>query len=127
MPARPVVSASASLPRRRAAFGGKQKTLALGVYPTVTLKLAREKRDEAKRLLADGIDPSIQRRLEKLSAQTGNGFRAVAEELLLKLEKENRAETTLTKMRWVACVRLSGGRRSADCRDNSTRTAFGGP
>jgi hypothetical protein len=39
-------------------FGGKQKTLAIGVYPTVTLKHAREKRDEAKRLLADNIDPS---------------------------------------------------------------------
>jgi integrase len=82
-------------------FGGKQKTLAVGVYPTVTLKLARDKRDEAKRLLADGIDPSIQRRLEKLSAQTGNSFWAVAEELLLKLEKEDRAEATLTKMRWL--------------------------
>ena len=49
-------------------FGGKQKTLAIGVYPTVTLKHAREKRDEAKRLLADNIDPSTQRRLEKLTA-----------------------------------------------------------
>jgi Arm DNA-binding domain len=37
-------------------FGGKQKTLAIGVYPTVTLKHAREKRDEAKRLLADNIE-----------------------------------------------------------------------
>ena len=49
-------------------FGGKQKTLAIGVYPTVTLKHAREKRDEAKRLLADRIDPSTHRRLEKLTA-----------------------------------------------------------
>jgi hypothetical protein len=48
-------------------FGGKQKTLAIGVYPTVTLKHAREKRDEAKRLLADRIDPSTHRRLEKLA------------------------------------------------------------
>jgi hypothetical protein len=82
-------------------FGGKQKTLALGVYPTVSLKLAREKRDEAKRLLATNIDPSIQRRLEKLTASTGDTFRAVAEELLVKLERERRAKATLAKNRWL--------------------------
>ena len=73
-------------------FGGKQKTLAIGVYPTVTLKHAREKRDEAKRLLADNIDPSTQRRLEKLTAASGNTFRAVAEEVLVKLEREGRTD-----------------------------------
>jgi integrase len=82
-------------------FGGKQKTLAIGVYPTVTLKHAREKRDEAKRLLADNIDPSTQRRLEKLMAATGNTFRAVAEEVLVKLEREGRADVTLAKKRWL--------------------------
>jgi integrase len=82
-------------------FGGKQKTLALGIYPTITLRQAREKRDEAKRLLAVNIDPSTQRRLEKLTASTGNTFRAVAEELLLKLEREERAEATLVKKRWL--------------------------
>lgn len=35
----------------------KEKRLALGVYPTVTLQEAREKRDEAKKLIAQGIDP----------------------------------------------------------------------
>jgi integrase len=82
-------------------FAGKQKTLALGIYPTVTLKHAREKREEAKRLLAENIDPSTQRRLEKLKATTGNTFRAVAEEMLLKLEREGRAEVTLVKNRWL--------------------------
>ena len=42
-------------------FGGKQKLLALGRYPAVTLSGARERRDEAKSLLAKGIDPSVQR------------------------------------------------------------------
>ena len=37
-------------------FGGKRKTRAIGAYPAVTLKHAREKRDYAKRLLADNID-----------------------------------------------------------------------
>jgi len=67
----------------------------------VTLKHAREKRDEAKRLLADNFDPSTQRRLEKLKAASGNTFRAVAEEVLAKLEREGRAEVTLAKKRWL--------------------------
>jgi integrase len=82
-------------------FGGKQKTLAMGAYPTVTLKAARDKREEAKRLLANGIDPSMQRRLDKQSTSTGNTFKAVAEEVLAKLEKEGRADVTLTKKRWL--------------------------
>jgi hypothetical protein len=82
-------------------FGGKQKTLALGVYPTITLKQAREKRDKAKLLLVTNIDPSTQRRLEKLTASTGKTFRAVAEELLAKLEREGRADATLAKQRWL--------------------------
>jgi integrase len=82
-------------------FGGKQKTLAIGAYPTFTLKAARDKREEAKRLLANGVDPSTQRRLEKQITSTGNTFRAVAEEVLAKLEKEGRADVTLTKKRWL--------------------------
>jgi integrase len=65
------------------------------------LKYAREKRDEAKRLLADNIDPSTQRRLEKLTVATRNTFRAVAEEVLVKLEREGRADVTLAKKRWL--------------------------
>jgi integrase len=56
-------------------FGGKQKTLAIGVYPTVTLKHAREKRDEAKRLLADNIDwlfPSVRSISRPMSENTLN-------------------------------------------------------
>ena len=43
-------------------FGGKQKTLALGVYPMVSLKVARDKREKAKEQLAAGDDPSIEKR-----------------------------------------------------------------
>ena len=46
-------------------FGGKQKTLALGVYPAVGLKEARAAREAAKRLLAEGRDPSEARRAER--------------------------------------------------------------
>jgi hypothetical protein len=105
-------------------FGGKQKTLAFGVYPTITLKHAREKRDEAKQHLADNIDPSTQRRLEKLAAATGNTFRAVAEEVLVKLEKEGRADVTLTKKRWLLDFAYPAiGERPV--RNHRARSAFG--
>lgn len=65
-------------------FGGKEKLLSLGVYPDVGLKDARERRDEARKLLADGIDPSehrkAQERQKKQSAE--NSFEAVAREWL---------------------------------------------
>jgi hypothetical protein len=43
-------------------FAGKQKTLALGVFPEVSLADARERREEARKLLASGIDPSENRK-----------------------------------------------------------------
>jgi integrase len=58
-------------------FGGKEKTLALGVYPETSLKQAREKRDAAKKQIADGIDPGLDRKIKKTGA-TENSFQAVA-------------------------------------------------
>ena len=49
-------------------FMGKEKLLSLGQYPTVSLAEARAKRDDAKRLLADGIDPSVQKKLDGIDA-----------------------------------------------------------
>ena len=46
-------------------FEGKQKLLALGVYPDVPLKLARERRDAARKLLANSIDPNENRKAKK--------------------------------------------------------------
>ncbi len=43
-------------------INGKEKLLSLGVYPQVSLKAAREKRDEIKAFIAQGIDPSIERK-----------------------------------------------------------------
>ena len=40
-------------------FDGKEKRISLGVYPAVTLKRARDRREEARSLLAEGIDPSV--------------------------------------------------------------------
>jgi integrase len=80
-------------------FGGKQKLLALGTYPIVSLKDARLEREEAKRLLFAGIDPSQQRKEE--AQQQGDTFRVVADEYIAKIAKEGRAERTLTKVRWM--------------------------
>jgi hypothetical protein len=46
-------------------FAGARKTLALGVYPAATLARARQRRDRARALLADGVDPSTAKRQEK--------------------------------------------------------------
>ena len=63
-------------------FAGKRKTLALGVYPAVSLTGAWEKRREAKKLLAKGkgTDPDATKREEKLAAAAANTFEIVARE-----------------------------------------------
>ncbi|HRN77567.1 integrase arm-type DNA-binding domain-containing protein [Ottowia sp.] len=63
-------------------FGGKQKTLALGVYPTVMLADARRAREAAKKLLAAGTDPSLAKRVAKATTRVSasNTFEAVATE-----------------------------------------------
>lgn len=61
---------------------GKQKTLALGVYPIVTLKDARDAREEAKRLLMQGVDPSAFRQQTKAVSKemAANSFEMVTRE-----------------------------------------------
>lgn len=59
-------------------FGGKQKTLALGVYPTTTLAAAREKRAQAKKMLAANIDPGEQKKQEQFEQSNGDSFEEVA-------------------------------------------------
>jgi len=65
-------------------YAGKEKTLSLGVYPEVSLKEAREKRDNARKLLANQIDPNEQKRLKKQACYLNaeNSFEAVAMEWL---------------------------------------------
>lgn len=80
-------------------FAGKQKMLSLGVYPTVSLKDARTQRDEAKRLLAQGIDPSTHRQQTKAinMAAAANSFEVIAREWLIK-RKGELVDGTLTRM-----------------------------
>jgi len=67
-------------------FGGKRKTISMGVYPDVGLKAAREKRDDARRLLADDIDPGENRKIQKAARfeRAGNSFEVVAREWFAK-------------------------------------------
>lgn len=63
-------------------FAGKEKRLALGVYPEVSLGEARNARDAARRLLATGVDPSLARKAQKAARATAhaNSFEAIARE-----------------------------------------------
>ncbi len=84
-------------------FNGKEKRLAFGVYPEVSLKDAREKRDNARKLLSDGVDPSVhkkeKKRISKLN--TENTFEAIAREwheLQKKKWTENHAKYVLRRL-----------------------------
>lgn len=63
-------------------FHGKEKRISLGVYPDVSLKVARDRRGDARTLLADGIDPSQYRKTQKQEQKEmiANTFEALARE-----------------------------------------------
>lgn len=71
--------------RMKYRYGGKEKRLALGVYPEIGLKEARAKRDDARKLLSDGVDPGENRKAMK-AAQVADGetFEVVAREWYAK-------------------------------------------
>ena len=85
-------------------FDGKRKTLALGVYPETTLKEAREKREIARKQIADGIDPSENKKAVKESreATVANSFEIIAREWGAKHvnnwdDKSNRSKRMLER------------------------------
>lgn len=63
-------------------FDGKQRTLSFGAYPAVSLKEARNKREEAKELIAAGIDPGSQKRAMKaaIKSESANSYEVIARE-----------------------------------------------
>jgi len=65
-----VTPSGSKLWRFRYRFGGKAKMMGLGAYPTITLAKARERREDARRLLADGIDPTAHKQAEKTAQST---------------------------------------------------------
>ena len=80
-------------------YQGKRKTLSLGIYPDVSIKVARKKRDDARSILDGGIDPAYYRKSNKeLSADS---FEAVAREWFGKFRGQwtnNHATTTLGRL-----------------------------
>lgn len=75
-------------------FGGKEKCLSMGVYPDVSLKAARQKRDLARQQLAAGIDPGQVRKAEKITQAGAETFEVIAREwhakFLANREKSHR-------------------------------------
>ena len=72
--------------RFRFMFDGKEKLLSLGVYPDVSLKDARERRDEARKLVANGVNPSENRKIQKSARAdlVANSFEVIAREWFAK-------------------------------------------
>jgi integrase len=72
--------------RMKYRFAGKEKRLAMGVYPDISLAEARDRRDQARKLLANGVDPGTAKQESKRAAKaaTENSFEAVAREWFTK-------------------------------------------
>jgi len=72
---------------------GKEKLLALGVHPDVSLSQARQERDNARSLLSQGVDPALQRKAAKAAKQEANinSFQAVALKWLEKRGKKSKS------------------------------------
>lgn len=90
-----IMPTGSKLWRLKYRYGGKEKRLSFGKYPTITLESARNKRHKAKVLLSDDIDPAVARQEEKLrkGISAANTFEAVAREWLEKKVGEVKAKT----------------------------------
>lgn len=89
-------------------YGDKEKRLALGVYPSVSLASAREKTRIAKVLLAEGSDPGEVKKHNKFIKQKAivNTFEIVAYELVEKRKQEGAAPVTIEKLIWIIDKKL---------------------
>ncbi|MCR4298105.1 MAG: tyrosine-type recombinase/integrase [Gallionella sp.] len=84
-------------------FAGKRKTLAIGVYPDVALSEARERREEARKLLANGADPGAVKQAQKtvVVALTENSFEVIAREWFIRHApnwKENHSSKIIARL-----------------------------
>ncbi|HEX7857376.1 MAG TPA: integrase arm-type DNA-binding domain-containing protein [Sphingobium sp.] len=84
-------------------FLGKQKTLALGSYPDVSLAKARERRSVAREALAEGLDPAEVRKAKarEAKAKSEETFKIIGEEWVERLVLQGRAKKTVEKNRWM--------------------------
>jgi integrase len=98
-----VTTTGTRLWRLKYRFAGKEKSLSIGAYPAVTIKMAREGRETAKAMLAAGVDPSQAKQVSRLREReaTLHSFQAIAREYLGKLTREGRAKRTMAKLHWL--------------------------
>ena len=98
-----VTATGSKLWRLKYRADGKEKKLALGTYPDVSLKDARAKRDEARRVTQAGTDPAVAKREARVAKRIAgaNTFAVVADEYIVKLEAEGKAAVTVNKTRWL--------------------------
>lgn len=96
-----VSPAGGKLWRWKYRYGGKEKRMAFGTYPDVSLADARQRHADARKVLAAGIDPGAQRKAERVATveRTANTFGAVAREWWAKREKEIVAGTAKRELR----------------------------
>lgn len=89
--------------RMRYRFLDKQKELHIGPWPQIGIAEARTRRDEAKARIAAGNDPAVEKKRARLAAKfaAANTFEEVAEEWILKCEREGLAPVTLDKIKWL--------------------------
>ncbi len=89
-------------------YAGRQKVLAIAVYPPVGLKEARTARQDAKRLLSEGIDPSSAKKQAKAAqaSSPANTFEAIGAELVDKKRREGKAANTIGKSEWLLSLAL---------------------
>lgn len=101
-----VTPAGGKLWRMNYRFAGKQQTLALGAFPEIGLAEARAARDEAKRSLAQGINPTEAKKARKLASiavpepLSGPTIGDLARAYMEKRRREGAASSTMDKMSW---------------------------
>lgn len=101
-----VLSSGTKVWRYAYRFGGKQKGIGFGSYPETSLAEARRRHLEARQLLADGVDPAGAKQAAKAARADvkANTFAVFANELTEKKQRENRAERTMEKVRWLLTI-----------------------
>lgn len=110
-------------------FSGVEKLLSLGIYPDVRLKAARERPDEARRLVAAGADPSVKRQVEKNAR--ANRFAAVPGRVAGKQARNSFGEHLVTRPRsacedgWIGLMSCLKKKDVQTCRPQATAHSVG--
>ena len=98
-----VTSKGSKLWRLKYRFNGKEGKLSFGPYPDVSLKDARNLKDQARSMLANGINPAAakQAATQKALEKTEHTFNNIADQFIHKSEKDGKSAATLKKLKWL--------------------------